>query len=231
MPFTVALHAFHGPLDLLLDMIEAEKLPISEVALAQVTDAFLAHLDAHPDIPAEDLADFLVIASKLLYIKSRSLLPSLAAEETGEATLEDQLRIYKQYLDAAKRIERMAGERRFMYVHEKLPAVDVGFSPPQEFGAAEMREMFAAVIRRLDPFVKVPKAVLERAVSIHERITRIRALLDKAKAVDFSAVLADAATKTDIIVSFLALLELIKQRHVAAGQAARFSDITIMRPA
>jgi segregation and condensation protein A len=229
MPFTVALQKFQGPLDLLLELIEAEKLPIAEVALSQVTDGFLAYIDAHPDIAPEDLADFLVVAAKLLYLKSKSLLPVTSVEEEGEVSLEDQLRIYKQYLDAAAQVGRMALDRRTLYVHEKLPAIDIGFSPPEGLDADGMHGLFLGVIKRLEQFVRVPRAVVERAVSIHERITRIRALLDTAKKVGFRAVLADAETKTDIIVTFLALLELIKQRHVRVDQEGRFSDITITR--
>jgi segregation and condensation protein A len=228
--YAVHLEQFEGPLDLLLDMIESEQLDISLVSLSRVTDGYLRYVEEHPEIPPEELADFLVVASKLLLIKSRTLLPFLetqAEEEAGD--LESQLRIYKEYLDASKKIEALIGKRRFLYVHDKLPKVDIGFAPPTKFGPDDLVALYRAVIARLEPLVKVPKAVVERVVSIHEKIQRIRTLITSAEKVRFSKVLAEATSKTEIIVSFLALLELVKQRSVSVSQDRRWGDILIER--
>src|SRR5512142_2217103 len=175
MGYAVKLDQFEGPLDLLLELIEAEKLDISQVSLAHVTDGYLRYVQEHPEIPPEELADFLVIASRLLFIKSRILLPFLqAVAEAEEGDLESQLRIYKEYLDASKAVEAMIGKRRFLFVHEKLPHVDIGFAPPKKLTSSMMAEFLRGVIARLEPLVKVPRAVVEKTVSIHEKIRQIQ---------------------------------------------------------
>jgi segregation and condensation protein A len=226
--FAIKLQQFEGPLDLLLDLIEQEKLDISQLSLATVTDRYLAHLDEVKDVPPEELADFLVVATKLLFIKSRLLLPFLnMGNDEPAVDLESQLRIYKEYLDASKSIEAMIGKRRFLYVHEKLPHVEIGFAPPKALTTEQMAQMFLAVITRLEPVVKVPQATIEKTVSIHEKIRQIQKIFETAKRTSFSKILMSAGTKTEIIVSFLALLELVKQRNVTVSQDAKWGDITI----
>ncbi len=231
MSYTVKLEQFEGPLSVLLQMIETEKLDISEVSLAKVTDGYIKLVEANPNMPPEELADFLVIASKLLLIKSKMLLPylQLGEDEEDVGDLETQLRIYKSYLDASKIIEEMVGKRRFLYVHEKLPKTEIGFSPPKKFTPDEMREMFLGVIIRLKPVVKPQKKALEKAVSIHDKIQQIRTMINHAKRVSFRSLMASAQSRMEVIVSFLALLELVKQRTVSVQQTGRFEDIAIVK--
>lgn len=228
MSYSVKLAQFEGPLDLLLEIIEQEKLDISQVALAQVTESYLRHLDAHPDIPLEEMVDFLVVASKLLFIKSRLLLPFLnQAVDEDEQSLESQLRIYKEYLDASKVVDALIGKRRFLYVHEKLPKVDIGFAPPDAFSTGEMQDFMAAVVKRLEPLVHVPQAIIEKTVSIHEKIREIRDLIGRAGTASFRHVLLTARNRTEVVVTFLALLELVKQRTVNVKQEGQFQDIML----
>ena len=228
--FEIKLQQFEGPLDLLLELIESEKLDVSTLSLATVTDGYLQYVHAHPEIPPEELADFLVIASRLLFIKSRLLLPFLQGiVEAEEGDLESQLRIYKEYLDASKVIEGLIGKRRFLFVHEKLPQIEIGFAPPKKLTAGAMAELLRAVITRLEPLVKVPQGVVEKTVSIHDKIRQIQSLITKAEKVRFSSVLESAETKTEVVVCFLALLELVKQRDVNVSQDKIWGDITIHR--
>ena len=228
MAYAVKLEQFEGPLALLLEMIESEKLDISQLSLGKVTDSYLHFLDENPNIPAEELADFLVIASRLLLIKSKLLLPFLTMDEDeGESDLESQLRIYKEYLDASKVVEQMIGKRRFLFVHEKLPKVEIGFVPPKKLETDQMCDLFLNVIKRLDDVVKVPQAVVDRTVSIHEKISYIRKLVDRASKISFKKLIQKSESRTEIVVSFLALLELIKQRAVSVSQGEVFDDITI----
>ncbi len=230
MSFAVKLQQFEGPLDLLLELIETEKLDISQLSLATVTDGYLGHLHAHPEIPSEELADFLVVATRLLFLKSRLLLPFLnLGEDDTAGDLESQLRIYKEYLDASKVVEAMIGKRRFLFVHEKLPHVDIGFAPPKKLETSQMVELYRGVLARLEPLVKVPKAVVEKTVSIHEKIRHIQAMMAKATDLSFHHVLLAAESKTEIVVSFLALLELVKQRSVSVSQDARWGEIVIKK--
>ncbi|MEK7569961.1 MAG: ScpA family protein [Patescibacteria group bacterium] len=227
----VKVHTFEGPLDLLLQLIEHEELDISQVALAHVTEQYLQALEKADNISAEDLADFLVVAAKLLLIKSRILLPQLAVEGAEEATdLERQLKIFKEYLEASRNIAKIIHKRRFTFGRGK-PAmlIEEKFSPPEALGVGDMRELFLSVLRDIEPVIALPKAVIEKTVSISEKIEIIRALiLDKA-IVSFHNIMKDSKTKTDVIVSFLALLELVKQRTIVVKQGALFTDIAIER--
>ncbi len=228
MAFAVKLEKFEGPLDLLLELIEAAKLDISQISLAKVTDEYLSRLQENPQIPPEELADFLVVASRLLYIKSRLLLPFLnLGEAEDEGDLETQLKIYKEYLEASRNVAAMIGKRRFLFVHEKLPHIEIGFAPPKKLTAEQLAELFRAVLRRLDLIVRLPQAVIEKTVSIHEKITEIQALVSKAVRLTFKEMMSSAESRIEIVVSFLALLELIKQKAVSVSQADLFEDITI----
>ena len=228
MAFAVKLEQFEGPLDLLLELIEAAKLDISQISLAKVTDEYVRRLQEQPNIPPEELADFLVVASRLLLIKSRLLLPFLnLGQEEPEGDLETQLKIYKEYLDASKTVQAMIGKRRFLFVHEKLPHIEIGFAPPKKLTALQMSELFRVVLKRLDLIVRIPRAVIEKTVSIHEKIVEIQQLIAKAASMSFRSLLASSASRIEIVVSFLALLELVKQRSVTVEQGKLFDDITI----
>ncbi|MDD5252133.1 MAG: ScpA family protein [Patescibacteria group bacterium] len=230
MAFAVKLEKFEGPLDLLLELIEGEKLDISTLSLATVTDGYLLYLQEHPEIPPDELADFLVVASRLLLIKSRLLLPylNLGEEELGQ-DLETQLRIYKEYLEASKVVTALIGRRRFLFVHEKLPHVEIGFAPPTKLTASQMAELFRAVLKRLDIIVRVPQAVIEKTVSIHEKIQQIQDFLRAAQQTSFREILSSAESRTEIVICFLALLELIKQKSVCVAQDSLFGEISVSR--
>ncbi len=232
MGYAVKLQQFEGPLDILLDLIEKEKLDISQLSLATVTDDYLKHLDANPEIPPEELADFLTVAAKLLYIKSQALLPFLnfGEPEEEEGNLEDQLKIYREYVEASKGIEAAIGRNRFLFAHDKLPSIEIGFSPPKKLTTDQMAVFMRTVIARLEPVVKTPQAVVERTVSIHDKIERIRNLLSRATGrFSFRSILEEAESRVEVVVCFLALLEMIKQKSVRVDQDGRFEEITISR--
>lgn len=227
MAYAVKLQQFEGPLDLLLQLIEREELPISEVSLAEITDAYIEHLE-HAPVPAEDLADFLVVAAKLLYIKSKILLPtvSLGLEEDG-ISLEEQLRMYKEYLAAAKKLEARLRDGQFSFGRQKAPLQQGMFSPPAGISPDRLAYTFREVIAALEPVVKLPKAAIARTVSIQERIAHLKDLLAAQKSVSFGAFLRSAESTTDVVVSFLALLELLKMRSIRVSQDDLFGEMVI----
>src|SRR3989338_9742197 len=127
--YAVKFEQFEGPLDLLLSMIEGEKLDITKVALSKIAEDYLKIVQG-ATLPAEEVADFLLVASKLLLIKSQALFPNLAVEDEGPA-LESQLRLLKLYHDASKNIEAMIKKQNFVYFRQKMPVERV-FRPPQK---------------------------------------------------------------------------------------------------
>src|SRR3989338_8740737 len=127
--YQVSSEKFNGPLDLLLRLIEEQKMTITEISIAKVTDEYLQELEKIQDQDPEELSDFLVLAARLLYLKSKVLLPYLAEEEEVD-DLEKQLKLYKEFVEASKKIAAMIKEQRFAFSREKaIQQTAVEFSP------------------------------------------------------------------------------------------------------
>ncbi len=228
MSLTFKITAFEGPLDLLLQMVEQEQLAITEVSLAHVTDQYIEYLEHTKTISKEELADFLLVAARLLLIKSRILLPHMVMplDESG-ISLEDQLRMYQQFAHAAQAINGMIQQKRFLFPREK-PPVQVGiFQPPRSLSAERLAQIFHELLRAIEPIIRFPKAAVERAISIQEKMHEIRSLLIAQGELSFHTFVRAAHSTTEIVVSFLALLEMVKQRTVRVSQEALFHDITV----
>ncbi|MCX6779132.1 MAG: ScpA family protein [Candidatus Magasanikbacteria bacterium] len=228
MPHQLKLEQFEGPLSLLLKLVEQERLTITEVSLSKVTESFIDYLRGNKNIPDEEMADFLVIATKLLYIKSKALLPEQIVEPEEGISLEDQLRMYKEFVEAAKKIEGVIKRKKFAYLRENLVKIqEEGFYPPKGLTTEKMEKMFQDILERLRPIVELPQVALEKAVTIREKIEHIHNLLADFKKIEFKHLLGFARNRTEIIVSFLAVLELTKQQHVVISQANNFEEIYI----
>lgn len=228
--YRVKVEKFEGPLDLLLQLIEQNKLDITEVSLAQVTEQYLQTLHASKEhISAGILADFLVIAAKLLILKSKALLPYLMEEEDeGELELAEQLRIYRQYYEASKAISKMIAKKRFSFSRPKLfVSEELGFHPPLGVTTRRLYKIFQEILREIGPFIDLPKSIVRKTIHITEKIQRIRDVITREARISFSKLLAESKNRTEIIVSFLALLELVKQKIVAIRQDHLFQDIYI----
>lgn len=227
--YKIELEQFEGPLDLLLQLIEGQKLDISQVALAKVTDQYLSYLDRAENISPMDLADFLIVATKLLVIKSKSLLPQLADEEEDSAEqLEAQLKMYKDYLEASKNIENILGQNKFCFSREKIASnFEPTFSPPPLLVASELGKCFAEIIGRIDYVLNLPQQIMQRVVSLKEKVADIRDIIYRAKKINFQNIISGAKSKSEMVVCFMALLELIKSNEVAVNQKGVFDDIII----
>lgn len=231
MQYSVHIEHFEGPLDLLLKLVESEKLDITEVSLIQVTEPFIAHVrEKQGQIPPEELADFLTVAAKLVYIKSKALLPNLYDEDLEEGIdLEAQLRLYKLYMDAAEWINDMYNSESYMFGKRRRMklADDVRFSPPPTVTASTLVSVFRSVIKKLEPLMEMPKRAMAKAVSIEDKIEHLKHKITSRMKVSFHSFLAKSENKQEAVVSFLALLELIKQRIVRYEQKELFQDIII----
>jgi segregation and condensation protein A len=217
----IKLERFEGPLDLLLQLIEKHELDITEVALAEVTEQYLDFLDHEADLPPSEMADFLVIAAKLLLIKSRVLLPQLFVEEGEDDAkeLREQLAIYKLYLSASENILSRYQSKTAAFAREKLPKIEIDeFNPPANVISDNLQVLFAGLLESLEKIVEPEPEVIKRTVSLRERISKLRQLFKPGSRMTFNELLSDVSNRTDIIVSFLAILELVKQRQVVARQ-------------
>lgn len=229
--YTVKLETFEGPLDLLLELIEKERMDISDISLARVANQFLEHIGRFQEKEPEQLADFLVIAAKLILIKSRALLPFLqvtADEEQQIGQLKEKLFAYQKIKEAARAIGLLEYQRQTAY-HRASGLRDITvFSPPVSVTAAVLYEHMARLIASL----KEPEALEERKmeiiISFEEKLAEIRMRLEKNMREHFRA-LTDPASKRHVIITFLAVLELVKQNVVSVEQEDIFGDILLAK--
>ena len=230
MAFEVRLEKFDGPLHVLLELIQAQELPITEISLAQVTEGYLRYIETQ-EVPPSELADFLIVATKLLLIKSQAILPvEQEVFEDDSSKLALQLRLYKEFVDASKILEDL-----FMNTHtsfERAQADLVKVQPGEivtNVTSGMLQEAFAGLLKRLEPFFKLQTAALDRVVSVKERLQEIhQAILARAN-MTFRQIASGGKSKVDIVVSFLALLELVKQQIVHVVQGSAFEEIEIKR--
>ncbi len=222
---------FEGPLDLLLNLIEKDELDITKVSLAYIADSYIEHIEKSENIHPRDVSDFLLIASKLLLIKSKTLLPYLYPDEEDEIQeFTDQLKMYKDFLAASVKIEEMLGKGNIMIAREfdrKALMPEAKFSPPQSLKPENLSSIFSLLLKSLRPMDKFKEQSLEPKMSLEQRIVAIKKIiLDKVR-VSFSKAIGDSSNKTDVVVSFLAMLELEKQREVFIEQDIVFGEIII----
>ena len=225
----ISLDQFQGPLDLLLQLIEKNKLQITEISLAKITDQYLEYIDSAENIASAEVADFLLIASRLIYLKSKHLLPDLVLDDEESAVdLEKQLKIYRQYYDASKEINQIFLSDRATFFRQApyKPPLAQEFVPPQGISLELLKEFFQEVLARIDRVVNLPKVAIRKAISIGEKIQQIKEEIKKFGKVSFSAML-DKKDKMEVIVSFLAMLELVKQREINIAQDSLFGDLSI----
>lgn len=226
----VKLEAFEGPLALLLKLIEDEELDITKISLARVTDQYLEYLNHLSDRNPEELADFLVIATKLLLIKSQLLLPTLSIEDENESRdLTEQLKIYKEFLEASRQIQKIINQKKFLFFRPHVLSKTSIFSPPQKIAPETFKNVFLKVLGQIEPIVNLPEEEIKRVITLEEKIAEIQNLIFNKLSVNFKEVIASVQSRTEIIVSFLALLELAKQRQIKIYQENIFKEIIIKK--
>ena len=239
MPYTVTLPTFEGPLDLLLRLIERAELDVTTIALAEVAEQYLAHVRALDQPDPQALAEFVSMAARLLLIKSRALLPRPAMLEHGRAADEDdaetlarQLREYKRYRQAALLLRQWqdAGRQTFL----RTAPVAIAAEPQQLILNHQVGDLVVALERRLQlalPIDQTASLVLAPRLTVRVVADRIRERLARQAWFDFEDLLATTCTRQDLIVSFWAVLELLKRRAISIEQPALFSAIMIGRGA
>jgi segregation and condensation protein A len=225
--YSIKVQQFEGPLDLLLQLIEQQELDISQVSLANVTDQYITTLHESTNLHPEELADFLVVAAKLLYIKSKILLPGLLQDDDGGTDLERQLKMYQEFVAAAKRVNEIFLGRHVMFGREYQSQMAPIFSPPKRLASDDLREVFRQLLLDLEPIINIPRETLKRTINLRHKIDEIHALLKGAGPTHFHALLRKAKDRTEVIVTFLALLELVKQRQLNVTQDRMFHTIAI----
>lgn len=232
-PYTVALPDFQGPLDLLLNLIEQEQLDITKISLALVTDQYLAYLDILRAIDPDELTDFLVVAAKLILIKSEALLPRPPAsiideveEDLGDE-LARQLQTYKRFKEIAAQLQAIeaSGQRSFIRLAPPLK-----LEPKLLPGEGSLADLLKAARKALSikpPESAVDEVVSRQVVTIGQQMAHIRQQLTTRPSVSFQYLLQQSQSRIEVIVTLLALLELIKRHVIRVEQPDLFGEIMI----
>ncbi len=225
--FKIKTEVFEGPMDLLLSLIEKRKLLINDISLSKVTDDFISHLQNREVYSIKDTSEFLVVASTLLLIKSRSLIPSLnlsEEEKTDIYDLELKLKIYKKIKELSAYIKNTFGKQLIFFPNARK--AEPVFSPSPEMNKENISKAIFEVIKNLPKFEVKPKVKITKVVSLEEMITsltkRVQSSL-KMSFRDFSGI--GKTEKVNVIISFLAMLELVKQGIIEVNQRDKFEDI------
>jgi len=230
--YTVKLKDFEGPMEILLDLIEKEKLSISEISLASVCDQFLDYTKHFEELQPKYLANFLIIAAKLILIKSKSLLPFLELTEDEEEGIEDlqqKLKEFQAIKKSAEHIKKLELAKNISYERSSgLKNVKV-FLYPKTLNKNSLHELFLNVQDSLKEVVEpLEEKKIEIIISFEEKLSEIRGRLIKRSEEYFHNV-SDKKSKANTIIAFLAMLELAKQRFLITEQGGNFGEIRIKR--
>lgn len=230
--FSIKTDSYEGPFEVLMDLIEARKLLINDLALANITEDFIAHVRSQSTFPVEETADFIQIAATLLLIKSRSLIPDLTLSDEENADVEDlkrRLEAYEKVREASRELSRIFGRRVLLPAGERVP--EISFAPSEDLSANALSEALARVLSARETVEKLPEARVKPLVTIEEMMDRLAKRVHSAMTLSFKEFSSSNKERIEVIVSFLALLELVKQGAVAAEQFIAHGDIRISHTA
>ncbi|RIK34471.1 MAG: hypothetical protein DCC52_00610 [Chloroflexi bacterium] len=233
--YSVRLPEYEGPLDLLLQMIERAELDITRVSLAQVADQYLEFVSKPGTIELSALADYLVMAARLILIKSRSLLPQPEKEQAAEVedsaeALARQLREYKMFKQLATQFRER--EQKNIHVYpRRAPTPKPTVTRPTKIAGLTYKTLFNALKRTLEnnPTLPAGDIIEPLKISIHHRIARIRELTTRHERVHFTRLLNEATSRVEVIVTFLAILESLKRKLIFVDQTDMFGEIFISK--
>ncbi len=225
--FAIETSTFKGPLEALLDLIEARKMSISEINLAEVSDAYLSYVEKLPELPLGETAQFVLVASTLLLIKSRSLLPTLdlsIEEKESVEELEKRLARLQLVRESAKLLRKSWGTSPLLFPL-RAPAQKIVWSPA-EAAVTTIRDAAAKLVHLLPKPEKLHEAVVAPILALEDVIVKLKQRLSASLKTRWSE-LVRGASRHDAIVHFLAILELVRTGNASVTQDRLFSDITI----
>jgi segregation and condensation protein A len=233
MTYQVKLEIFEGPLDLLLHLIREHQLNILDIPIATITDEYLRYLALMHELDLDVAGEFLVMAATLIHIKSKMLLPpeeGSEGEETEEADpraeLVDRLLEYKKFKEAAEALGLLEAEQLLLH-RRGAPAMELTVEGPLTVSFFELMRAFREVLRRAD--VESPLEITPEELNVGQRIVLLLDRLAAESPLEFSRLFAGSVRRGEIIVTFLALLELLRRRLATARQPGPMGPIMIYR--
>ena len=231
----VSFDVFDGPLDLLLNLVKERQLDIASVPLALVADQYLAYIQAMEALDVELAADYLVVASTLVFLKSKALLPPIQIELAGdpeesaeavEARLRERLIAYSRFREAGQELKARAAEAAAYYLRADGGDPTADFVQRYRIDAAKLAGALAAALRAAKP---EKRTIVRERVSLVEQMDVVaRAVRRDGKASFFG--LCAGLDRVAIIVTFLAVLELVRRARIRVAQDEAFGDIALLPP-
>lgn len=238
MEYLIKLDQFEGPLDLLLHLISKAKIRIEDISITEITEQYLEYLDKMKEFDVEIASEFLIMAATLLQIKSRALLPKPSIEEDNESDPEQdlirRLAEYKKYKEASIALENR--ERIYGSVFYKIP---------EEVIDEKDKEIQTLVEGDVDMLVAAFKSLMEKKrseitankvypisrqpITINQRIYQLKRYFKTIKECYFSELFDEYYQRSDVVITFLALLEMLKANQICVYQRRQFEDIIIRR--
>jgi len=227
--YKVRLEVFEGPLDLLLHLVRKNDLDIFNIPIAEITADYLNYIKLFRKLNLDFAGEFLVMASTLIHIKSRMLLPSIETVEEEEAedpraALAARLMEYEKFKEAASILKEREVIQKGIY--GRLPLLPQDEDYTIEATLFDLLDAFQRVAFRVE---KEVREIIQEDIKVEDRIQEILSLLENKRFINFEAIFSGQTTKRLLIVTFLALLELIRSKMVFARQARLFGDIRIYK--
>ncbi len=227
---------FEGPLDLLLSLVEKRKLFINDFSLSKVADEYIEHIRKFEQFPMNDVANFLLVASTLVLIKSKSILPDITLTKEEESDIDDlkrRLALYELFRSLSSDIKNKFG-KNIIFERKEKTKLEAVFAPDVRITIATIQQGINNVVLALPKKQVVPKATVKKVVSIEEMMDRLTTRVTQALKTSFTQFARyekgkriPREARVEIIVSFLAMLELVKQGIVHVAQSEDFGDIDI----
>lgn len=228
MTFTIKHQTFEGPLDLLLQLIESRKLIINDISLASVADDFINYIQNNPNLELNKSLDFIETLSTLILIKSKSLLPNLELTDNEERdidNLENRLALYKIFQQASKSLQNQIKENKEMFFPNHRKSDDeIIFSPHQSMTIQSMGQSLLSALNKIVKKEVLPQAIVRKTIKLEDAINDLRKRIESNLKLSFSSIIK-SKEKVEVIVHFLAILELAKSGFVNINQNSEFSDI------
>lgn len=228
-PYSIKTEHFEGPLELLIELVEKRKLLINNISLATVTDEYIARVSDMQEQSLPNTAQFITLAATLLLIKSKSLLPVLELTDEEEISihdLEDRLRLYQIYRDIAGTFQNEFGSK-MMYEPEYTPPREPLFLPDDLCTINALTEAMERSILNLPKPIIKQTATVKAVISLDQMMDNLRIRIEKQIKMSFFDMKKNEPEHKNVIVGFLAILEIFKQGNIIITQVSRFEDIEL----
>jgi len=225
--FAIKTETFEGPMELLIELVEKRKLLINDISLAEVTDEYMQAVSLMQELSLPNTAQFVNLAATLLLIKSKSLLPSLdltSEEETNIEDLGEKLKRYQIYRDAGIELRGRFG-RHSMYEPEYTLPREPVFVTDAFCDTHALQDALYRVLSNLPKPKVMQTARVKKTISLEDMISKLRTRIEQQLQTKFSEIRSSETEHKNVIVGFLAILELFKQGNVIITQSSRFEDI------